>query len=111
MKSGAFWLVCLVPILLFTTLAAAGPSTKPAAPTSGPATRPAAAVEDDVFEAVFRYQFEHNGSLQKQNAAAYYLHLSPQLTGGDNPDDAFMKRFAGHRPPVRKVSQRKLPAS
>ncbi len=57
--------------------------------------------EDDVREAVFRWQFGHNASGQKTNAHAYFLAIGEK---GVDPTDAFMKRFAGHTPPVRKVS-------
>ena len=56
--------------------------------------------EDDVREAVFRWQFEHNASGQQKKAKAYYLQIGEK---GD-PSDAFMKRFAEHKSPVRKVS-------
>ena len=57
--------------------------------------------EDDIREAVFRHQFEHNASGQKQNANAYYL-CGPGKNR-DLPAD-FMKRFATHKPPVRICS-------
>ncbi|HYN15530.1 MAG TPA: hypothetical protein VES66_07060, partial [Terriglobales bacterium] len=57
--------------------------------------------EEDIREAVFRYQFDHNASAQQKNANAYCLSVGEK--DGD-PSDRFMKRFAGHRPPVRKAS-------
>jgi hypothetical protein len=73
-------------------------------------------IEDDIREAVFRYQFEHNASEQQQSAKAYFLSLSNDLLPGSpmpgpipakgrDPDDAFVKRFQGHKPPVKKISQ------
>jgi len=56
--------------------------------------------EDDIREAVFRWQFEHNASGQQQKAEAYFLQVGEK---GD-PSDAFMERFAKHKPPVRKGS-------
>ena len=56
--------------------------------------------EDDIREAVFRWQFAHNSSALKQKAKAYYLRIGEK---GD-PSDAFMKRFAKDKPPVRKFS-------
>jgi hypothetical protein len=56
--------------------------------------------EDEIREAVFRWQFEHNASGQQQKAEAYYLEIGEE----GNPSDEFMKRFAKHTPPVRKVS-------
>ncbi len=52
--------------------------------------------EDDIREAVFRYQFEHWGS----NKEIYYLSLSNQ---GD-PTDEFTRRFKDIQSEVRKAS-------
>jgi hypothetical protein len=57
--------------------------------------------EDNIREAVFRYQFEHNASGQQQNAKVYYL----SLVKDSDPKDEFMLRFKGHKPPVKKRSQ------
>ncbi|MGP0019605.1 MAG: hypothetical protein ACLPHP_13620 [Candidatus Sulfotelmatobacter sp.] len=59
--------------------------------------------EDDIREAVFRFQFDHNGSGQQKQAHAYCIAI---LEGGkdSDPSDQFMKRFAHHKPPVRKFS-------
>ena len=57
--------------------------------------------ESDIQEAVFRCQFRHNSSGLQQNASVYCLSLAENK----NPDDEFMKRFQGHKPPVKKVSQ------
>jgi hypothetical protein len=56
---------------------------------------------DDIREAVFRWQFDHNASGQQTNAQVYFLEVGEK--GGD-PTDEFMKRFADHKPSVRKVS-------
>ena len=53
----------------------------------------------EIAEATFRYQFKHNASGQQQKAPAYFLSLF-----GKDPDDAFLKRFEGHKPPVKKGS-------
>jgi hypothetical protein len=50
-------------------------------------------------EAVFRYLFRHNISQVRRYARAYYLSIDKK-----DPDSAFLKRFAGHKPPVRKGS-------
>lgn len=57
--------------------------------------------EDNIREAVFRYQFVHNASGQQQSAKVYFLSV------GDNedPSDAFMARFDKHKLPVKKRSQ------
>ena len=52
---------------------------------------------DDIREAVFRWQFEHNASAQ-----VYFLEVGEKE--GD-PSDEFIKRFAGNKPPVRKRSE------
>ena len=57
--------------------------------------------ENDIREAVFRYEFHHNSSIQGQRAAVYCLSVGEK--NADPPDD-FMKRFASVKPPVRKVS-------
>jgi hypothetical protein len=59
--------------------------------------------EDDIREAVFRHQFDHNASGQQKSAHAYCLAILVGEKDSD-PSDQFMKRFAHHRPPVRKVS-------
>ena len=56
--------------------------------------------EQNIREAVFRYQFEHNASGQQQQAKIYFLSLGERRS----PRDDFMSRFKGHKPPVRKVS-------
>lgn len=68
--------------------------------------------EDDIREAVFRYQFRHNYSGLQSDAKAYYLAIrdgwaSPSGSSGDWRDPApwFMKRFGGNRPVVRSVSE------
>ena len=57
---------------------------------------------DDIREAVFRWQFAHNASGLQTNASVYFIAIGEK--GVDDPADAFMKRFAGHQPPVRQVS-------
>jgi len=58
--------------------------------------------EDDIREAVFRFQFDHNASGLQQNAKVYFLSLGK---GDKDPSDEFMERFRGQKPPVKKVSQ------
>lgn len=65
---------------------------------------PKSTPEDDIRETVFRYQFQHNVSGQQQNAKVYFLSIGT-LSGSRDPSDEFMKRFQGHKPPVKKVSQ------
>ena len=57
--------------------------------------------EDDIREAVFRYQFHHNASALQQEAKVYCLAVGRKL--GD-PTDEFMRRFRNDKPAVRKAS-------
>jgi hypothetical protein len=59
-----------------------------------------ARVEDDIREAVFGYQFEHNASGAQQTADVYCLSID-----GKDPTDAFMERFEDNWPRVKKVSR------
>ena len=52
--------------------------------------------EVDVREAVFRYLFEANDSVQQEQAGTYYL----QVEGGEDPPPQLLLRFEGHHPPV-----------
>jgi hypothetical protein len=62
------------------------------------------AIDPDMYEAVFRYLFERNACEESStNAAAYFIGL-----GAHAPDDDFMKRFAGHLPPVKRRSEIKI---
>lgn len=58
--------------------------------------------EEDIREAVFRHQFDHNASGQQKRAAMYCLSVGQN---GIDPSDEFMKRFANHKPPIRKRSE------
>lgn len=78
--------------------------------------------DDDIMEAVFRYQFLHNYSGLQQKADAYYLCLGSgeELKGiakwtrwlfrrsiydERDPNSDFMTRFKGNKPPVRMQSE------
>jgi hypothetical protein len=54
----------------------------------------------DIHEAVFRHQFNNNPSALGKRAKAYFLRISDK-----DPDEAFLKRFEGHQPPVRPASE------
>ena len=56
---------------------------------------------DDVLEAALRYKFAHNGSGLQNKGTAYFVSLGDKA---NDPSDDFIKRFARHTPPVRKVS-------
>src|SRR5579864_8698340 len=68
-------------------------------PKPGDATR--ITQENDIREAVFRYQFHHNSSIRGKSAAVYCLSVGEK--NADPPDD-LMRRFAAFKPPVRKAS-------
>lgn len=73
---------------------------QPAPPeTSNKATDRSAEL-DDVFEALFRHQFKHNASAMQQNAPAYFLSIKDK-----DPSPEFLKRFAGHKPPVKNGTE------
>ena len=56
-------------------------------------------------EAVFRYQFGHNGSGQKDRAAVYFLSLDTEFENKpQDPSPALMARFAQHKPRVEPRS-------
>ena len=59
---------------------------------------------DDIREATFRYQFAHNASGQQQAAKVYFLSFVDELSERSDPNDGFMKRFAGNNPRVAKNS-------
>ncbi|HLX95794.1 MAG TPA: hypothetical protein VKU37_08625 [Verrucomicrobiae bacterium] len=56
---------------------------------------------DDIREAVLRYQFDHNASGQQKTAKVYFIGVGEKAT---DPSDDLIKRFADHKPPVRKAS-------
>jgi hypothetical protein len=74
-----------------------------AAPAQQQQTKPklTQADEEDIREAVFRYQFWHNASAKQQRAKVYFLSIGDDK----DPRDAFMARFDKHKPPVKKLSQ------
>lgn len=56
--------------------------------------------EADIYEAVFRHQFEQNASGAQQSAGTYFV----QIQGSDPPEE-FLRRFAGQAPPVKRGSE------
>lgn len=55
--------------------------------------------EENIAEAAFRYQFEDCCAETKYSV--YFLWLGDER----GPSDDFMRRFAGHNPPVKKASR------
>jgi hypothetical protein len=82
-------------LLLAFFLSIAGCASNSSATSSSPAHSHAAA-EPEIFEAVFRYQFDHNASGIQKQAEKYCL----SLPGEKSPDAAFLQHFAGNQPPV-----------
>jgi hypothetical protein len=64
--------------------------------------KPAVALTSDeaaIYESVFRHQFERNGSATQQSATAFFIEIADS-----DPPDAFLARFHGETPPVKKAS-------
>ncbi len=95
--------LCFGWIVLAALLAACAGRVS-SVPVVSPTTLPRSAQEDDIREAVFRYQFEHNASGTQQTAQFYCLSLG-EYSKDIDPDDGLMQRFQGHKPAVKKVSQ------
>ena len=57
--------------------------------------------EDDIREAVFRYQFERLVFAEMRSVQNYYLSFGEN---DQDPPNDFMKRFSACKPPVKKVS-------
>lgn len=90
-------LICLILLSLLSSSCAHSP-----APASSAASSPTrAADEQDIAEAVFRYQFDHNASGIQNKAARYCL----SLPGDRSPGEAFIQRFAGNQPPVAAADE------
>jgi hypothetical protein len=75
---------------LLATIAAAPVAQKGVAPS------PHSAQEDDIREAVFRYQFTHVELI----FAYHFIAID-----GKNPSEAFLQRFREDDPPVRPISE------
>jgi hypothetical protein len=56
--------------------------------------------DDEIREAVFRWQFMHNASSQQTNAHVYFLAIGVEFS---DPTDEFMKRFVEHKHPRSKA--------
>jgi hypothetical protein len=98
MKLSSFGWVFVTLAVLSTT----GCAANTASPTASNAAFPdRAAVVEDIAEAVFRYQFEHNASAIQKKAETYCL----SLPGETMPSAEFLRRFAGNQPPVAAANQ------
>jgi hypothetical protein len=85
--------------VLFTTTGCAA-NTAPPADNNPPSPSHTAAVED-IAEAVFRYQFDHNASALQKKAETYCL----SLPGETMPSAEFLRRFQDNHPPVAAANQ------
>jgi hypothetical protein len=94
LATGLLFLALLVPAVSCASNSPATSSPAVAAPSH-------ATAEPEIFEAVFRYQFDHNASGIQKKAEKYCL----ELPGERSPDAAFLQRFAGHQPPVVATDQ------
>ena len=56
--------------------------------------------EENIREVVFRYMFEHNASEMQQDAEVYFIAVESRT----DPTQDMLKRFKGHKPPVKPVS-------
>ena len=57
--------------------------------------------ENNIREAAFRFQFGHYATGEQKSAKVYFLACGESKP---DPSDEFMSRFAGHTPPVSKLS-------
>jgi predicted small lipoprotein YifL len=89
---GSFRIVILALLFALTACASGGPPPSPEAQ---------AVAENDVAEAVFRYQFQHNAATIRDTAERYCLALSDER----NPDPVFLHRFEAVRPQVVAAGQ------
>jgi len=84
-------------LIALSLLLAAAATALPAQKAADESAR--AGQEDDVREAVFRYQFK-NTSI---SAAYHFLAIDDK-----NPTEAFLKRFKDDDPPVRPLSEARI---
>lgn len=97
-------------IALVTVALLAGCSRSPgpdSAPSSSRPVQPQSSTttarsgdDQEVYEAVFRWQFQHNSSGAQQDATAFFLSINKA-----DPSAEFLQRFADHQPPVEPGSR------
>lgn len=89
----------LFPLMV---ILACSQNSMPSDPPPGSATSASHAdAEPDIYEAVFRYQFDHNASAIQQHAEKYCL----SLPGEKMPSTDFLRRFVGNHPSVVAADQ------
>lgn len=93
--------LAILALLVLLGGCAANP-TNPTDSGSGSTPSPSrAAAEEEIAEAVFRRQFDHNASGLQKSAEKYCL----SLPGDRMPSAEFLKRFEGNQPPVLAADQ------
>lgn len=95
----AILFVLVILAVLSTTTGCAANAAPPAESNAASPSRTAAV--EDIAEAVFRYQFDHNASAIQKSAETYCL----SLPGETMPSAEFLRRFQGNHPPVAAANQ------
>lgn len=90
------WVTPLDPFAEFTPLAAR---------TADGPDRSRRIQEDDILEAVFRWQLDNHLDWMKQRTGGYYISIGKKR---NDPSEVFMKRFENYVPPVMKNSESRL---
>lgn len=94
-------ILTLLLLLLFLLPSCAQNSRSSDLPQASATSASRAAAEPEIYEAVFRYQFDHNASAIQKRAEKYCLFLP----GENRPSAQFLQRFEGNHPPVLSVDQ------
>lgn len=81
----------------------ASPQASSVAATNGAKHKPSQAETDAVREALLRHIFKKNASGAQQTAKTFFIRIDDK-----DPDESFLKRFAGHKPPVDVGSKFKV---
>lgn len=89
-------------LCFFLVIALAACAQNSSSPSPSQTSSPSrAAAEEEIAEAVFRRQFDHNASGIQKNAEKYCL----SLPGDTMPSAELLKRFEGNHPPVVAADQ------
>ena len=92
------WTKAVLCLFLMIASSSCAQNSHPSDSSQGSTTSPSrAAAEEEIAEAVFRRQFEHNASAIQKNAEKYCL----SLPGDRMPSAEFLKRFEGNQPARR----------
>lgn len=91
----------LLTLLALLGGCAANPASSTSSEASSTTSPSRAAAEQEIAEAVFRRQFDHNASGLQKKAEKYCL----SLPGDRMPSAELLKRFEGNQPPVLAADQ------